>query len=384
MKDKKVDLSSLKNLELGPNWEKISEKSNKEFKKTTTKSKKFKEERKEKLTNLLYQIDVTYDHSIMSQIKDKIKKSGITYSVQDITNTLVSDKKRLTFKIEVRNKERFYEVVFDNKIFFSKERALNHITQKGLDSLIQISSIAEEKPSGNYKTILKCTSTNKLLPPKNYHDFESCIYQHLYENKIDRNYNDFINSLETVSEPKVIEDWQNETIKKVSYEFKAKYKTEKKYESIKHITIEIEKSFVKFIKEKNKITISGSKFDKLDTDLQVRVKEFYEKNHKWKKDLFFNILINLKKSGFYIFKDTEKNIMFACPVKPKKVKDDEISKNCSCIINKIKQKRSISKKELINTQFKNITTKDKILYEIKWLLKEGYIKEFKNGDISIS
>ena len=36
MKDKKVDLSSLKNLELGPNWEKISEKSNKEFKKTTT------------------------------------------------------------------------------------------------------------------------------------------------------------------------------------------------------------------------------------------------------------------------------------------------------------------------------------------------------------
>ena len=384
MKDKIVDLSSLKNLELGPNWERIPKKNNKEFKNGGKKTKRFNDKKREKQTSLLYQIDITYEHEIMSQIKNKIRESGITYSVEEITNTLISDKKRLTFKIEALNKEKLNEVIFDKRIFHTKKGAIEHITRYGLDSLIEISNVKEEKPTGNFKNILKCKITNKLLPPKNYHEFENCIYQHLYENKINRNYNDFVNGLETVTETEIIEDWKNQTIEKVSYGFKTILKSEKEYESIKHVTKEIEKSFHKFINEKNKITISGSKINKLDTIILEQIIEFYEKNQKWKKDLFFNILINLKKSGFYIFKDSEKNILFASPVKARKVKEKEISQNCLCIINEVKHKKIISKKDLLNAQFKYMTTKDKILYEVKWLLREGYIKEFKNGDISIN
>ena len=116
----------------------------------------------------------------------------------------------------------------------------------------------------------------------------------------------------------------------------------------------------------------------------LQLKEFYDKNHKWKKDLFFNIIINLKKSGFHIFKSGDHKKMYACPVKPKKFKEEELSKICYSIIQMVKENIKISKKVLINSDFNQNISKDSILYELKWLLKEGYIKEFKDGQISIN
>lgn len=385
MTDKKIDLSSLSNFELKPNWETTSKKVNKEFKKTKDKKKNLlKTNNRRTIAKPLFDINITYDHSVISKIKDKIRESGITYSIEEIANTIISAKERLSFKIEKQNKENFFEVLFDNRIFSSRDNAIKHITHNGLDSLIKISSVEEQIPNGNYNTVLKCPKSNKLLPPKNYHDFENCIYQHMYENKVILKYEDFVNNLEQVNETEVVGVWRKTPIKKFTYKFKDKLDSEKKYESIKLITNEIKKFYNKFVKEKNKIVISGVTIDRLDDLLRNQLKEFYDKNHKWKKDLFFNIIINLKKSGFHIFKSGDHKKMYACPVKPKKFKEEELSKICYSIIQMVKENIKISKKVLINSDFNQNISKDSILYELKWLLKEGYIKEFKDGQISIN
>jgi hypothetical protein len=385
MTDKKIDLSSLSNFDLGPNWETTPVKGDKEFKQTKKKRKGYlKTNDRRAIAKPIFDINITYDHSVISKIKDKIRKSGITYSVEEIANTIISTKERLSFKVEKINKETFFQVIFDNSIFSSKEKAANHIIQKGLNSLIKVNSVQEKSPTGNYNNILKCPITNKLLPPKNYHNFESYIYQHIYENKIVRKFEDFVNNLEEITEPEIVEGWKNTPIKRFTYEFKNNFNKEKKFECIKIISKEIEKSLSNFVREKNKIVISGIEIDKLDKLLMNEIKEFFDKNHKWKKDLFFNIIINLKKSGFHIFKTGEQNNMYACPVKPKKFDEDKLSESCFNIIQVIKQSTKISKKNLINTNFKKTISKDSILYELKWLLKEGYIKEFKDGQISIN
>tara|TARA_B110000003_G_scaffold276571_1_gene324017 strand:- start:15949 stop:17106 length:1158 start_codon:yes stop_codon:yes gene_type:complete len=385
MTDKKIDLSSLSNFDLGPNWETTPVKGNKEFKQTKKKRKSYlKTNDKRAIAKPIFDINITYDHSVISKIKDKIRKSGITYSVEEIANTIISTKERLSFKVEKQNKETFFEVIFDNSIFSSRDKAINHVIQNGLDSLVKVTSIEEESTTGKYDSILKCPISKKLLPPKNYHNFESCVYQHLYENKIVRKYEDFVNNLENITELEVIESWKKTPIKKFTYQFKNKLGKEKKFESINLITKEIENSFVNFVREKNKIVISGIEIDKLDKLLMNEIKEFFDKNHKWKKDLFFNIIINLKKSGFHIFKTGKQKNMYACPVKPKKFDEEKLSESCFNIIQVIKQSTKISKKDLINTNFKKTISKDSILYELKWLLKEGYIKEFKDGQISIN
>jgi hypothetical protein len=385
MTDKKIDLSSLRNLDLGPNWETNPIKNDQEFKKTKKKRTNFfKANDRQAIRRPLFNINITYDHSVISKIKDKIRKSGITYSVEEIADTIISTKERLSFKVEKQNKETFFEVIFDKSIFSSREKAINHIIQNGLDSLIKVTSVQEQSPTGKYKTVSKCPISNKLLPPKNYHNFESYIYHHMYENKIVRKYDDFVNNLENITENEVVESWKKTPIKKYTYEFKNKHGKEKKFDSFKLITKEIEKSFVNFVKEKSKIVISGIEIDKLDKLLMNEIKEFFDKNHKWKKDLFFNIIINLKKSGFHIFKTGDEKIMYASPVKPKKFDEKKLSEKCFSIIQIIKQDIKISKRDLLNTDFKKTISKDSILYELKWLLKEGYIKEFKDGQISIN
>ena len=276
MTDKKIDLSSLSNFDLGPNWETTPVKGNKEFKQTKKKRKSYlKTNDKRAIAKPIFDINITYDHSVISKIKDKIRKSGITYSVEEIANTIISTKERLSFKVEKQNKETFFEVIFDNSIFSSRDKAINHVIQNGLDSLVKVTSIEEESTTGKYDSILKCPISKKLLPPKNYHNFESCVYQHLYENKIVRKYEDFVNNLENITEPEVIESWKKTPIKKFTYQFKNKLGKEKKFESINLITKEIENSFVNFVREKNKIVISGIEIDKLDKLLMNEIKEFF-------------------------------------------------------------------------------------------------------------
>ena len=202
--------------------------------------------------------------------------------------------------------------------------------------------------------------------------------------KIVRKYEDFVNNLENITDTEIVESWKKTPIKKYTYEFNNKHGKEKKFDSFKLIIKEIEKSFVNFVKEKSKIIISGIEINKLDNLLMNEIKEFFDKNHKWKKDLFFNIIINLKKSGFHIFKTGDEKKMYASPVKPKKFDERKLSEKCFSIIQVIKQDIKISKRDLLNTDFKKTISKDSILYELKWLLKEGYIKEFKDGQISIN
>ena len=105
MTDKKIDLSSLSNLDLGPNWETTPVKGNKEFKQTKKKRKGYlKTNDRGAIAKPIFDINITYDHSVISKIKDKIRKSGITYSVEEIANTIISTKERLSFKVEKQNK----------------------------------------------------------------------------------------------------------------------------------------------------------------------------------------------------------------------------------------------------------------------------------------
>jgi hypothetical protein len=385
MTDKKIDLSSLSNFELGPNWETIPKKVNNEFNEVKTERKNLRGRNKKKdFIKSLYEIGITYDNSAISKIKDKIRKSSITYSIEDITNTIISTKDRLSFRFEKLNKESFSEVILDNKIFCSRDEAINYIIFYRLDSLIEVTGVEEQNATGSYNDVLKCPVSDKLLPPKNYHNFENCICQHMYENKIKQKYEDFVKTLSSTTDHELVNKWKDTPLKKFTYEFKNDFYKGKKYDSIKLLINEIKLSYNKFVKERKKIIISGVEIDRLDKLLRKEIKDFYDKNHKWKKDLFFNVIINLKKSGFHIFKDGVNRILFACPVKPKKFIKKELSKRCLDIIEVIRQKVKISKKDLLNYDFNKNISRDNILYELKWLLKEGYIKEFKNGQLSIN
>ena len=112
------------------------------------------------------------------------------------------------------------------------------------------------------------------------------------------------------------------------------------------------------------------------------ISNFLKTTYQWKKDLFFNILINFKKSGFYIFKYGPKSFLFASGPKHKPIEITKISENCVKIVNIIQSNKSVKILTILSQSEQIELDKKQILIELKWLVKEGYIREFSDGTVS--
>jgi len=392
-KQKKVDLSQLSDLDFAPNWDNkyiAGEKQKDRFKPQRQEhQREFKRKKKEipkrydsPFANK-FKITVNPDKTILDTLKRGIRKSGISYSLEEINSAIIDKKNRLQITIEHLKEETFFITTFDNSVFYTKSNAINHIVEKGLKHVVDITETIGENPSGNFKNILKCPESGILLPPKSFHDFEAIIKTHLIEKKIKLNYNNYLNKLITVEDEITINEWKNTPLKKLIFTTRELGSTKRSFNSIEAVQGYISSTETnQFIKTNKVIKIKGDSIDNFEKDLAGFISDFLKNSYQWKKDLFFNTLINFKKSGFYIFKYGPKNYLFAAGQKPKTIEITKISENCVKIVKYIQETEPIKIISILSQSGEMKLEKNQILIELKWLVKEGYVKEFSDGTIA--
>ena len=391
-KQKKIDLSQLSDLDFAPNWDNkyiAGEKQKDRFKPQRQEhQREFKRKKKEipkrydsPFANK-FKITVNPDKTILDTLKRGIRKSGISYSLEEINSAIIDKKNRLQITIEHLKEETFFITTFDNSVFYTKSKAINHIVEKGLKHVVDITETIGENPSGNFKNILKCPESEILLPPKSFHDFEAIIKTHLIEKKIKLNYNNYLNKLITVEDEITINEWKNTPLKKLIFTTRELGSTKRSFNSIEAVQGYISSTETnQFIKTNKVIKIKGDSIDNFEKDLAGFISDFLKNSYQWKKDLFFNTLINFKKSGFYIFKYGPKNYLFAAGQKPKTIEITKISENCVKIVKYIQKTEPIKIISILSQSGEMKLEKNQILVELKWLVKEGYVKEFSDGTI---
>jgi len=392
-KQKKIDLSQLSDLDFAPNWDNkyiAGEKQKDRFKPQRQEhQREFKRKKKEipkrydsPFANK-FKITVNPDKTILDTLKRGIRKSGISYSLEEINSAIIDKKNRLQITIEHLKEETFFITTFDNSVFYTKSKAINHIVEKGLKHVVDITEAIGENPSGNLKNILKCPESGILLPPKSFHDFEAIIKTHLIEKKIKLNYNNYLNKLITVEDEITINEWKNTPLKKLIFTTRELGSTKRSFNSIEAVQGYISSTETnQFIKTNKVIKIKGDSIDNFEKDLAGFISDFLKNSYQWKKDLFFNTLINFKKSGFYIFKYGPKNYLFAAGQKPKTIEITKISENCVKIVKYIQKTEPIKIISILSQSGEMKLEKNQILVELKWLVKEGYVKEFSDGTIA--
>ena len=393
--NKRVDLSKLSELDFVPNWDNERVKRHEHENKRTHKPRQDSGERGRKVYKkkiepafiTKYKITINPESNILKILKNKIRKSGLSYSLDEISSTLSCDISRLQIKIEPleNGTMTFYQTVFDDTVFDTKERAIEHIIKNGMMSIVDIVCDVEMKPKGNYTTILKCPKTDKLFPPKSFHGFENIIKEHLVKEKISISYQNFTDTLILVNDLSIINNWKEKPLEKTLYILKESIDNKKTFNTIDNLKKYIGRvDSDKIMKVINSITINKNKTLKLDEHLKNYVDNYMKSTNKWKKDLFFNVLINLKKSNFSIFKFGQKKYLYACGIKPKSIDLKLLSNNCIKIIKLIKDHKNIKKIDVLNNMNDEKLKKDFILNELKWLLSEGYIKEFSDGTVTVN
>ena len=191
--------------------------------------------------------------------------------------------------------------------------------------------------------------------------------------------------LVVVEDLNIINQWKETPLTKSVYCLRKYENNEKKFSSLEGLKNYIEGLKTdRCIKSHKFITVREGNVMNLEKDLITYMEDFMKSSNKWKKDLFFNILINLKKSGFHIFKYGVKNHLYATGIKPKSIQLSRLSDICIKITKLINSTKAMKKGEILNSIGCQKVKKDFILNELKWLVKEGYIREFSNGTITVN
>jgi hypothetical protein len=184
----------------------------------------------------------------------------------------------------------------------------------------------------------------------------------------------YCKNLETVRDASEIKDFRN--IKKTKYYFTKKNKAELTYSliNIERDVLENKDNF--YFYEQNTLKLNYKDLKSLKFNVEVNLK-----NADIKNNLYKNLIIALKRSGFHLIKHDRKT--YATWIKNKSYDYNLLSELSKSIIDRVKRK-PITKKKLLLKSFDEIdSTKESILIEILYLVKEGYLRELADSTIII-
>lgn len=388
--NQEVDLTSLENIELMPNWTSNNEGTTKHQESNKTKRQKElksvnKNGKKANKGNNKYKLIVSADQDVLKKLKTKIKETGITYSLSEIVDVICNDLNRLHFKVKGIDDNKPEEFIFEHrakKYFINKTDAINYFIKNGVgENKIIKNLLREEKPKGKFNYVLECPKTKKLLPPFNLHNSEIIIKQHLFISGISESYSMYIKDLKKIQEEEIIKKWSDEPIK--HYEFMIENKEESRCTNLDTITKKIEtKYFSSIFRTESIVKFKFENINNLPKDVKDFAKGAISNRKNWYNSLFVDILINMKKSKFSVYKISD--LLFVSPHKLNKVADNKLTIVASEIIKVIQKNKNISKKELVkNQELEKFSVRD-IVLEIRWLVHQGFISIYSDNKIKIT
>lgn len=395
-----IDLSSISGFEIEPSWVKGKQDSStykdvprkqKTHTRQKTSKEKFRGDKRRNQSFTQRKIVTSYDFQILPQInilekiKKEMRKTGVSYALSDICETISSKNERFLVKARFKNDEEksFIKTKIDQKIFSSADEAVDHLLKNRFEECFTKELDIEEKPNKNFSYAYKCSKTNVLLPPNNYHRYDEMVKQHIFLHKIAENYDRFVKNLLKVEDKEEIEAWLENPLK--IYKFKIQNEENTWYKSIDQLRSKLLNDLPSSFFEKEKIIrVSGSDFVNLDPSIYEEFKKYFNFKPNWINNLFTSCLVNLKKSNFFIFKYSEKKHTYACAYKRNKPDEKQLTERVQKILKFLKETKESKKSQIIrNEKLKNLDPKI-ILLELKWLVKEGYITEFADGSVSIN
>ncbi|HVU15320.1 MAG TPA: hypothetical protein VHD32_00230 [Candidatus Didemnitutus sp.] len=108
----------------------------------------------------------------------------------------------------------------DHLPFENEEAAIAHVLKNHLGQFFDVADVEIDPPKGNFPIINKCGATGELLGPPNYHKYQQILQQH-HATRLGRMpFEKFRDSITSVREPEVVQQWLDKMKKATRYTWK--------------------------------------------------------------------------------------------------------------------------------------------------------------------
>ena len=317
----------------------------------------------------------------MQKIKDEMRRSGVSYGLSEICDTLSANSQRHNLVIRFAEEEegrRFAKTKVDQKVFSSAEKAVEHLFAKHSSKVFASEVERETKPSGAFSYLYECPVTKILLPPNSYHDHEEIVRQHLLLNGMTTDYKSYAARLVKVDDADRMTEWAQNTLR--LYRFCIVGSESVWYKGVEQLRKAcVHDPPASLLELVDSVKISGDDLSLLEPEIADQFERFFRQKSNWLNGLFSACLGNLKKSNFVIFKYFEKKRTFASAFRRKKARDAPLSKTSEMIVAAMRKGTESTKAALLNHEDLGEIDKKSLLIELRWLTREGYVTEFSNG-----
>ena len=373
--DSEKKLRSLSKFDFLPEWEKREPPT--QNRKQNTKKKEQRPSSKNitrQKTNLL-KIVPLIPQKVIDIIKSKLRKDGITRSLDSIFKEII-DKNLYHVTVEwVNSQKKFLKYKDDDKYLFSKVDAANDLIFRKNVTDLRVSDTVTI--TTDFKNVLVCNKTKKVFPPTSHNLFNNIVDCHLLEQKIFTNREKYIHSLSQSTNINDIKAIKNKKVEICEFFLP----NNRNFKSLQGVLDEIIENIEQYFTEFEKIRISMMEI--LDTKeyalIQTEIKSNIRNLSKDIERLLYQILKRSKFNLFNINKHT-----FVSAYQPNDLLKYKLSLQSEKILNVIKSSTGITVPVVLSNYQQLSMSKLDILKEIKWLSQIGMIRVFESGQINLT
>jgi|SRR5579862_469384 len=246
----------------------------------------------------------------------------------------------------------------------------------------------KEPMKGNYSNVARCRLSGTLLGPTNHHSYQSAL-RSLYEERFQRRmpFQEFLREIETVSDPKLVEEWKENARSSV------RYTTTTEPEPLQFDSAALaEEHFRKTYLERE--ARSGQTFEipgpvsreLPDPRIAAAVRQEWEKERKFPVLFSRHLRRRFTDAGLHVFK-YHKRVLFASAIRPTRLKAEGVTDGVREILDAIRKKPRCNRSQLAAAVLQGKPDEEKLKAalagDLRWLIHAGHVVEFHDGTLDL-
>lgn len=363
----------------------------------------------------LVEVQFQPNETVFETLANAMRQSMRTYELFEIARLILGKPERHEIQLrpltpetkaekpEDKSPSTLYLSVPDQLPFLREDSAVEHVLKNHLEKFFTTEEVELEAPKGNFQFVTRCTLTNEVIGPPNYHLYTQLLQQHHAARASHLPFDTFRNRLETVREEEVIQAWVDQMKKGTKYTLVEELRISESEDSPvpAFTSLDDARSYLlkehaeRVVKAVKSVRIDGVAVESIaDEGIRKSIAWSLERQDRFPMDTANIMRSRLRRQRFYIYKKGSKGISYVCAVRrrfrqPDQVFAESVQKLLQFLesnpylpaadlaekyLGLPKPVDEAGKKELAaKPEFKTMLT------DLRWLLNEGYLMEYSDG-----
>jgi hypothetical protein len=424
-KEKAVDLGSLLDLGFGPSWARQSPSAN--FKTNTrtrpdrpersdrdrdrrssgprnkpyqpgerkpfTRPRPFeREERYEEPAPLLpVHVSLLPQQKVLWTIIREITVARKAFPVGEVAGLFVNKEDACEVKVEVRHEAPdlfLYQCKICRTIATDRGLIARHIQTVHVEDHFERLETLAEPPAGQFNCVARCGLTGTILGPPNHHSYAESLRELHAARFPEMPFENFTQSIQTVRDPALIEQWKEESRKQIVYQLKnadpEKTPPMRRAAAESWLMEHVVPSAI--LRTRRAIMPKHLSWEMKDPGLARAVRDAWNREKRYPASMLFALRGAFRHRNLCTFRSPD-GIVYVTSVQPTPLAADNVVDAIRELLKYIEGHPRCSRADLLK-DLRPGTAADspeaaQLLQPVNWLADKGHIVEFSNGTFSL-